>query len=425
MLNTLQKPDIYCIMNGNFNGKEIIMSSKNSLRLFLLGFMAYFSAYLGRCVYSAALPEIIIDTSWDKSILGLAGTLFFLAYGAGQLINGILGDKVSSRKMIFLGLTLSGVSNIFLSFTNSAYTLTALWFFNGLVLSMVWSPLIRFFATSFDSNDRYFAATRISFTIPCGTIISFLITALCIYLSSWRTAFFVSGICVLLSAFIWIKFTSAQEITKNVSQEDAPQSKIVKIPGMVALFSFVVILVMAQGVIKDGVTMWAPTYISEYFNMDSVVSILMTIVLPIVNLSGVIVASKMNLKIKSVLKTVCIMFLFAFIILMLLYFFGHYSVVIAVLFLSASTACTLGINSMLLSVFPMFFSKYGKTSTVTGLLNCCAYVASAISSYGLGVVSIFFGWNSVILLCAIICAIAVLTALLVIKIKHPLKKDGA
>ncbi len=412
------------MMYGKFNGKEIIMSSKNSLKIFLLGFMAYFSAYLGRCVYSAALPEIILDTSWDKSILGLAGTLFFLAYGSGQLINGILGDKFAPRKMIFCGLFLSGFVNILLSFAFSPYIVNVLWFFNGLLLSMVWSPLIRFFAMRFESKDRYFAATKISFTIPCGTILSFLLTAVCIYLSSWRTAFFVSGICVLISSFVWIKFTSPTTAVSTEDKKEITYEKMPKKSGMTLLFIFVIIFVMAQGVIKDGVTMWAPTYISEFFGMDSVASILTTLVLPIVNLSGVIVASKINIKIKSVIKTVSLMFLFAFIFLLLLYFFGQYSVFIAVLLLSTSTACTLGINTMLLSVFPMFFSKYGKTSTVTGTLNCFAYISSAISSYAIGVVSMIFGWDSVILLCAVICAVAILAALFAQKIRNPLKKEG-
>ena len=88
------------------------MSGKQARRLFLLCWWAYFSTYLGRLNYSAALTEIIVSEGFDKGQAGIIGTGFFFAYGAGQFVNGFLGDRISVKKMVFSGLFFSGLCKI-------------------------------------------------------------------------------------------------------------------------------------------------------------------------------------------------------------------------------------------------------------------------------------------------------------------------
>ena len=61
---------------------------------------------------------------------------------------------------------------------------------------------------------------------------------------------------------------------------------------------------MFQGVLKDGVTTWIPTYIREEYHMESVISIISTTIIPVFNLSGVYMASIANRKVfKSEITT--------------------------------------------------------------------------------------------------------------------------
>ena len=48
---------------------------------------------------------------------------------------------------------------------------------------------------------------------------------------------------------------------------------------------------------------------------------------------------------------------------------------------------------MLICMIPPFFAKYGKVSTVSGILNSCTYVGSAISTYGVSVLAKNIGWT--------------------------------
>ena len=65
---------------------------------------------------------------------------------------------------------------------------------------------------------------------------------------------------------------------------------------------------------------------------------------------------------------------------------------------------TTSISSMLTAMIPPFFKKYGNVSTASGVLNACTYVGSAISTYGVAVLSEKVGWNSTIFLWFLVAA---------------------
>ena len=64
------------------------------------------------------------------------------------------------------------------------------------------------------------------------------------------------------------------------------------------------------------------------------------------------------------------------------------------------TGCMYGVNVILVSMIPPYFKRGGHVSTVSGLLNSCTYVGSALSSYGIAWVVQQRGWNFVIWLWA-------------------------
>ena len=63
-----------------------------------------------------------------------------------------------------------------------------------------------------------------------------------------------------------------------------------------------------------------------------------------------------------------------------------------------------GVNLILISMLPPYYKKQGKTATVSGVLNACTYVGSAISTYGVARLSGTIGWNKTIFVWVIIAA---------------------
>ena len=85
---------------------------KKDIALFSICWLGYFFAYFGRMNYSACMAAIIVAEGYSKGMVGLVGTGLFITYGLGQIFSGFLGDYVSPRKMIMVGLVGSGISNL-------------------------------------------------------------------------------------------------------------------------------------------------------------------------------------------------------------------------------------------------------------------------------------------------------------------------
>jgi sugar phosphate permease len=74
--------------------------------------------------------------------------------------------------------------------------------------------------------------------------------------------------------------------------------------------------------------------------------------------------------------------------------------IFAVVFLALTTAAMLGANNMFLTFIPLNFCKVGRASSVTGFLDACSYLASALSGVTIGVIADNYGWNTTVLVWA-------------------------
>ena len=169
------------------------------------------------------------------------------------------------------------------------------------------------------------------------------------------------------------------------------------------VFVFTVGIVL-QGMLKDGIDTWMPTYVSEVFGLGNSVSILTSGILPVFSIFSVSVASVLYEKIGNELKTAALLFGIAMGMSLLILPFFSSNVIVTALLMAIITGCMHGINLMLISRVPRAFKKYGKVSTVSGALNACSYLGSALSTYGFARFSELYGWYFILLGWAVITA---------------------
>ena len=81
-----------CIMNT-----ETRLDSYKENKIIFICWLAYTAAYIGRLNFNASIVAIISDLGVTKADAGLVSSCFFFAYGAGQLINGILSKKYNAK----------------------------------------------------------------------------------------------------------------------------------------------------------------------------------------------------------------------------------------------------------------------------------------------------------------------------------------
>ena len=179
-----------------------LASAGQGRRLFLLSWVAYAAAYVGRYNYSAVMSAITAEGTLTLSAAGAVSTGYFVCYAAGQILCGILSQKASPFGMIPLGLALSAGCNFGMGVA-PAGAMPLLWAANGLFQAMVWPPIVRLFAECMPFEQQDSACVSINSTTPAGTLGAYALSAAALALAGWRMAFWACGVLMLAAAVLW------------------------------------------------------------------------------------------------------------------------------------------------------------------------------------------------------------------------------
>lgn len=384
--------------------KYTLDNVKKSRLIVIALWIIYASAYFGRTCYSAAIASIVSSGIYTKSEIGLVGTAFFICYGAGQIISGIAGDIVNPFGMVLFGALGSSVCCFSMAFTKSLVLMAVIWGANGIFQSMLWAPLLRIFSQTISSELREKAVLNIALSLPVGTVCAYLLSTIIIKYSSWNNIFICGG-SAILATFIFglLSVLSAEKymirtIVKNEITDKNTKSGFVPVIISSGLL-IIVIPSFLHGMMRDGITNWVPTMITEEYGVVPSFSVFLTVVLPIFNAFGAYIITPLYRKLGcNEMKTAGICGIFALIPMMLLLFIGKIPVIVSIILLALTTMSMYSLNYLIISRVPVRFAESGHTSSVTGLLNSFAYIGCAVSSYGFGAVSQKAGWSAVIVI---------------------------
>lgn len=398
-----------------------MLSKRQSKGLAVLFTVTYMVSYITRINLGAIISDIEATTDLSRTLLSTAVTGSFITYGIGQIISGLCGDLFSPKRLVQAGLIISVVMNLLMPLCVSPYLMLIVWCINGFAQAFMWPPIVRIMVAAFSEEQYKKMAVRISWASSYGTIIIYFVAPLLITLFNWKAVFLFSAFCGIVMVFFWNKFCIdvADLKVEKVKTKTPLQKSSIKV-----LLSPVVIAIMVaiilQGMLRDGVATWMPTYIADTYHLGSAISILTGVVLPLFSILCTQTSSVLyRKKIKSPVKCSAIMFMVGTISTLGLYLSSGSNVILSVVCSSLLTGAMHGVSSMLTAMVPPFFKKYGNISTVTGVLNACAYVGSGISTFGIAVISENVGWPFTLLLW---CAIALIgTAICFCSVK-PWKK---
>lgn len=394
--------------------------------LFWMCWLVYFASYIGRLNYSSAMPAMIGGSVITASQAGFISMVYFFAYGTGQFLNGILADRLHPGKMIFAGLFASGLLNLAMGFLSGFGMMALFWCANGYTQAMIWPPIMRIFAKMMTEERKVKYCVHITSTMAVGTLASYLLSAAMIAAAGWRFVFYAAAVCMCGAALVFwrgfakveaysakhgaaeayggviehggvvesgnvVKYEKTTEQGKAADTGSMPFGQLLTASGLL----FLLIPVVVHGVLKDGVTSWVPTYISETFMASPTLSILVTTMLPIINLTGAYAAQFMYRRFfqKQEVKTASFFFLIATGALVLLWRFSAVNMFLTAGLLSVITASMMAVNTLFVNLLPLRFEKEGRVSTVSGFLNAMAYLGCAISTYGIGVLVQHAGWQ--------------------------------
>lgn len=377
---------------------------KNKNRVFGIGLMfaaIYMVSYLTRINFGAVVAQMEQSTGISKKLLSLSLTGSFVTYGVGQVVSGVTVDRISPKKLITAGLAVTALMNFMLPLCGSPYSMLGVWCVNGFAQSMMWPPIVKMMSQLFDEEEYKKVALIVSWGSSVGTIVVYLIVPAVLSAFSWKWVFYICGSAAVITVVLWQFFTYQPGCAVTQTAKDVGSIRKLFTPLLLGIMGAIVL----QGMLRDGVTTWMPSYIIEVYDWNTASSILTGVVLPVFSIISFQVATRLYRKVfTNPLTCAGVFFIVGFVSAVGLYFATGGNAWMSVVLSALLTGAMHGVNMMLISMLPPYFKRVGLTGTASGLLNSCTYIGSALSTYGIAAISEWAGWkNTVLIWTAIAC----------------------
>lgn len=368
--------------------------------------MAYFVSYVTRTNLAAIMVAVVESGFAPETTVALALSVCSVTYGAGQVINGYLSDRTKPQYVVLFGFALTIAMNLGVGFLQDARYLVLLWAVNGFAQSCMWPPLVAIMASHFSKRDYDRAVVWVSWGHAMGTVMVYLLSPWVIRLWGYRHVFLFSGILAILMAVVWAVYFARKPVQQaETSQKQALTSQPAeKMTGAVlAIMITVMLAILMQGALKDGVSNWTPTVISRTLPVDTSTAILSGVLLPVFHMICTKITAVVHEKwVKNELICAAAAFLLGAVTAVLLALTLGKSVMLSVVLLALLVGCMHAINYLLVALMPVRFLRYGKVGLISGVMNAFSYVGSAVSTYGIAVFSGRFGWEQTVFLWMVI-----------------------
>ncbi len=175
-------------------------------RTFAITWLAYAGFYLTRKSFSVAKIELAKPSSLglSKADMSWMDGANSLAYALGQFTWGVMGDKFGTRLVILVGMSVSVIAAILCGVSSSVLALGALLTVQGFVQASGWAPLAKNMGEFFSRRERGRVMGWWCTNYAFGGFVASVLAGLAVkWFGSWRAAFWVPALCLLL---IWVLF---------------------------------------------------------------------------------------------------------------------------------------------------------------------------------------------------------------------------
>ena len=370
---------------------------------------AYLAVYIARNVLGSVSPQMIEQGVFTETQIGTLSSIYFITYAVGQLINGIIGDKIKAKYMISFGLILAGISNVlFAAISAAPAASTVAYAATGFALAMIYAPMTKVVA----ENTEPIYAPRCSLGYTFASFLGSPLAGVLAALLLWQGVFLASSAAlVLMGTLCFAAFTVMEHkglivYGKFDLKKESGGSIGILIRYRIIRFTLVSML---TGVVRTTVVFWLPTFISQYLGFSPKNAALIYTVSTFAISASAFIAiflyeqlhRNMDLTLLLCFASSAMCFLFVY--------FVHISVICIVFMVLAIVAANCA-STMLWSIYCPRLRDTGMVSSATGFLDFASYMAAAASTLFSNAVEAI-GWGPLILVWAALMALGIGTAL--------------
>jgi OPA family glycerol-3-phosphate transporter-like MFS transporter len=389
---------------------KLSQNAKNAVFIGTLCSLSYLAVYLVRNILSAVSPQMIESGVYSTEIIGSISSAYFICYAVGQLVNGMIGDKVKAKYMISAGLLLAGIMNaVFALVTATPAVAIIAYGLSGVFLAMIYGPLTKVVA----ENTEPIYATRCSLGYTFASFFGSPLAGVTAALLAWQGVFFVgSSVLIVMGCVVFAFFVFFEK--RGIVRYGQFQKKEKGVKNVKALFEREIVkfslISIVTGIVRTAVVFWLPTYIAQYLGYSAQESAgIFTITTFVISLTPFIVVFLFERLKQNMDLTILLSFLVSVVFFIAVYFVKQ--PVVNIVCIVIAVMGSNGAASMLWSRYCPSLRDTGMVSSATGFLDFLSYMAAALSSAVFANAVSSIGWGNLILVWLGLTAFGLLVAL--------------
>lgn len=372
--------------------------------VFLLCYISYVAIYAARLNLSMASPGMISAKMMTEVQYGFIGSVFFVTYACGRLLNGVIGDRTAPWVMVSVGLLFTGLSNLLIGIVPTYIIILIFWAINAYAQSMLWSSLLRCMTGLYGKEKANKKVPVLVSSVSVGNIAGIILSTWMVDSFGVRWAFLLPG---LLTVMLGI---STAVVLKTVPEGPKPEKQSFpvgeffrnrKIRGML-------LPALLHGVIKDNIGSWMAIYFVTKYAIDLKSSAWFVLLIPAVGMVGRLaypMCYKLSKQREHMISVICFVLCGVLAGVLLL---DLPLPIIAACCLSLIYALISMINTSMLSMFPLRFADKNMVSSVSGVADFATYLGAGIGSAVYGFWNAGGDFSAMFLSWVILCIVSIL-----------------
>lgn len=380
-------------------------------RIFYSMLGGYALYYFTRKSFTYAMPGLIADLGFDKSELGILGSVLAIAYGMSKFISGVLADKSNPRYFMALGLFLTGLCNIFFGMSSSLGMFIVFWGLNGLFQGFGWPACARSLTNWYSHSERgsWWSATSVAHNL--GGFVTPWIIGICLQYFGWRTGMYLPGIVCMIGSFVLInrlrdapqtlglppieKFRNDAKKVEEVSPEEKPSTK--ELLAEVLKNKWIWLLGLAYFfvyVLRMGIGDWTALFLYEVKGYGALGSSGTSSLFEAGGFCGCLLAGWISDRLFEAKRgPVCVLYSIGILASVFLF----WAVPAGYVFLDWIAIFSMGFMvfgpQMLIGIAASEMVDKRSAATANGFVGWIAYIGAAVSGYPIGLVIDSAGWS--------------------------------
>lgn len=394
--------------------------ARRGLNWVALGLL-YTSFYMCRYNLPIANKAISDEFGFDRSQMGWIITVNLFAYACGQIINGLLTDRIGGKRAMLIGAAGTIVMNILFgaaSFMGLLGLFVALWGLNGYMQAYGAPGMVKINAAWFARRERGTFAGIFGFMINLGRFFIFrlgpallagftIVGLIHIGPLHWRWLFWApSIICALVAIFMSLTVAETPEqagYDYAGSREDGDDA------GVTASFALVLRTILSNpavwvtagayactGAVRQSIDHWFPRYMQEVHSLklDSAQFQWLGFLIPLVASAGSLLSGVVSDTLFQSRRAPVAAILFAMETIVILVAAQFHSVNATIFFFVLIAFTANSTHSLLGTAAAMDIGGRKMAGFASGMIDSFQYFGGSLAGFLLGSIVDRMGWGS-------------------------------